>query len=207
MIISRFYSYNYAKSWHSSFIPGVAQSIRCIKIQTNQDIPLVSNGSAYDIEATSAKIDAEVIDDGNATVIARGVVYHTSENPVVETQLGMQFTHDGSGTGAFTADLVDLQPGITYYARAYAVNANGMAYGETQTFTTPEADIPGVNLDMAHDIEETSFSANAEVFHQGGSEVSERGVVWATASMPTLKDNQVGCRKWNWGVQCHHCRT
>lgn len=42
----------------------------------------------------------------------------------------------GSGTGTFTANLTALQPGISYYVRAFATNGAGTGYGSTLTFTT-----------------------------------------------------------------------
>jgi uncharacterized protein (TIGR02145 family) len=45
-------------------------------------------------------------------------------------------TVDGSGTGSFTSAITDLQPGTTYYVRAYATNSIGTSYGEQQSFTT-----------------------------------------------------------------------
>ncbi len=45
-------------------------------------------------------------------------------------------TNDGGGTGAFTSQLTGLDPGVTYYVRAYAINTAGTAYGTITNFTT-----------------------------------------------------------------------
>jgi hypothetical protein len=42
----------------------------------------------------------------------------------------------GSGTGSFSATLTGLSPNTTYYARAYATNAQGTSYGSQVSFTT-----------------------------------------------------------------------
>ena len=43
-------------------------------------------------------------------------------------------TNNGSGTGAFTADLTGLEDNATYYVRAYATNEFGAAYGNELTY-------------------------------------------------------------------------
>jgi len=45
-------------------------------------------------------------------------------------------SNEGSGARSFTANLTGLQPGTTYYVRAYATNSAGTAYGNTISFTT-----------------------------------------------------------------------
>jgi hypothetical protein len=47
------------------------------------------------------------------------------------------FTTDGSGSTAYTSSLAILAPNTTYFARAYATNSAGTAYGNEITFTTP----------------------------------------------------------------------
>ena len=70
--------------------------------------------------------------DGMTPVVQRGICYGTSVNPT----LSDAFTNDGNGIGTFTSALNGLQPGTTYYVRAYASNSAGTAYGNQVSFTT-----------------------------------------------------------------------
>ena len=57
-----------------------------------------------------------------------------NENPTVEMYDGI--TYDGSGTGQFTSNLVNLYGQTTYYVRAWAQNEAGISYGDQLSFTT-----------------------------------------------------------------------
>ncbi|HOE05732.1 MAG TPA: fibrobacter succinogenes major paralogous domain-containing protein, partial [Bacteroidales bacterium] len=88
--------------------------------------------SASGITATSAISGGNITDDGNAAITARGVCWGTTQNPT----LANSFTTDGTGAGSFTSNISGLNNGTTYYARAYATNSSGTAYGNQITFTT-----------------------------------------------------------------------
>ena len=92
----------------------------------------VATTPATNVSYTSATVGGNVMDDGGTEVIERGVVYSTSQNPTREDSK----VTSGSGLGKFTCNLTNLQDGTTYYARAYAINEKGVAYGEEVSFTT-----------------------------------------------------------------------
>ena len=95
--------------------------------------PVVITAEVTEITLNSAKCGGGVSDGGGAVVVERGVCWNTSGNPTV-----LDFTtKDGSGLGSYTSKMTGLERGTTYYVRAYAANANGVAgYGEEVTFTT-----------------------------------------------------------------------
>ena len=45
------------------------------------------------------------------------------------------------GIGIFTSNLTSLEPGTTYYVRAYATNSVGTAYGNELSFTTTPVEL------------------------------------------------------------------
>ena len=98
-------------------------------------LPTLSTSTITQITGTTAVAGGNVTSDGNASVIERGVVYSTNQNP---TTADTKVT-SGSGVGEFTCDLTNLQLNTTYYVRAYAVNSMGTAYGEEVSFTTNSA--------------------------------------------------------------------
>ena len=80
----------------------------------------------------SIKMHGHIIDDGGATVTDRGIAYSTTYNPTVDHHI----EQSGTGSGVFAVDIAGLTPGITYYARAFATNKAGTAYGNIISFRT-----------------------------------------------------------------------
>ena len=108
-----------------------------VTFTTNKQVvlPSVITATVIQITETTALVGGNVTSDGGASVTERGVVYSTNTNPVI-TNLSNTIRPCGSGTGAFTYNMTGLQSGSTYYARAYAINEKGIAYGEEVSFTT-----------------------------------------------------------------------
>ncbi|MGV3538300.1 MAG: pectinesterase family protein [Rufibacter sp.] len=139
------------------------------------------------ISNTFATSGGTISSDGGSPVTARGVVYGTAENPT----LADSKTSNGAGSGAFTSELTGLTPNTTYHVRAYATNAAGTSYGSQITFTTLAAvTVPTVTTTAASNILAKTADAGGNVTAWGGAEVTERGIVWSTASNPTTADSK-----------------
>lgn len=140
------------------------------------------------ISTTSATIGGTVTNDGGAAVTARGIVWSTANNPTIDDLK----TEDGDGSGSFTSTLSGLTAATTYYARAYATNKAGTAYGNEVSFTTlAQLVAPSVTTISASDIRNTSIIVSGNVTSWGGTNVTERGVVWSTTNNPTINENKV----------------
>jgi len=137
-------------------------------------LPTVSTNSASSITSNSVVLGGNVTADGGATVSARGVAWGTSSNPTSGTSMG-------SGTGSFSQTISGLTPGTTYYARAYATNSVGTAYGPQVTFTTQNYTPPSVTTNSTSNIEISSATFNGNVTNTGGQNVS-RGFQFSTNS-------------------------
>ena len=85
------------------------------------------------IAQTTAVSGGNITADNGGSVTARGVCWGTVTNPTIALSTK---TTEGTGTGAFTSTLSGLQPGTTYYVRAYATNNIGTGYGDNISFTT-----------------------------------------------------------------------
>lgn len=70
-----------------------------------------------------------------------GFCYGTTVNPTIN-DLNIEQDPQDSKSSSFSQPLTDLEAGKTYYARAYAINAVGVAYSENLGFTI-QAQIPG----------------------------------------------------------------
>lgn len=66
------------------------------------------------------------------TVTEKGVCYSTSSVPTIDHMK----TLSDSEQNSFSIQITDLQPGTTYYYRAYTINSGGVSYGEIHSFTT-----------------------------------------------------------------------
>lgn len=88
--------------------------------------------AATAVEGTTAITGGSVTADGGSAVTARGVCYGTATKPTISNSK----TTDGAGLGTFVSNLSGLKGLTKYYARAYATNGAGTAYGNEITFTT-----------------------------------------------------------------------
>ena len=93
-------------------------------------LPEVTTIAVSNITKTSASSGGNVLFENGATVTARGVCWDINPNPDINDNK----TTDGSGTGAFSSSLTDLETGATYYLRAYAENSAGTGYGDEVSF-------------------------------------------------------------------------
>lgn len=181
--------------------PGVSYYVRAFAANKNetaygsgvmvtiaQGLPVVTTAEAADITKESATVGGNVTSEGGDTVTARGVCWSTQENPTTADDI----ISGGDGTGEFTASLTGLNAGTTYYVRAYAVNGNGTAYGDQQTFTT-EAGAPVMDSETSSAvINATTVSIGGSATSSGGPDTSinERGAVYSTTPNPTINDNK-----------------
>ena len=161
-----------------------------LKFTTSKQIvlPTVTTNAVTQITETTAVAGGNVTADGNATVTERGVVYATTPNPTTANNK----VSGGTGTGSYTCNLIDLQPNMTYYVRAYAINSKGTTYGEEVTFTTlVPIVLPTLTTSSVTQITETTAVVGGNVTSDGGASVTERGVVYATTQNPTINNTKV----------------
>ena len=181
---TQYYVRAYARNSYGT-VYGEVLSFKTLEIV----LPAVLTDSVTNISPTSATVGGEVTDDGNGVVAERGVVYSTNPNPTIESNKVVC----GRGKGAFTCNLTDLQDGVTYYVRAYAVNEKGTAYGDEKLFTTTAITVPTVTTASATNISSNSATVGGEVTDDGNGVVAERGVVYSTNPNPTVENNKVVC--------------
>lgn len=142
-------------------------------------LPTVSTSSASSIGSTSVTLGGNISSDGGASVTARGVAYSTSQNPTTGASMG-------SGTGSFNGSISGLSPGTTYYARAYATNSVGTAYGTQVSFTTISTVAPSVTTGSIGSVTQNSASCvSSNVTSTGGATVTAEGIYYGTSPSPT----------------------
>ena len=96
------------------------------------NLATLTTTNASNVTTASATLGGNITANGGSSITQRGVCYGTSTNPTTANNT----TNDGSGTGSFVSNLTSLTASTTYYARAYATNSAGTAYGNEVSFTT-----------------------------------------------------------------------
>ncbi len=140
---------------------------------------------------TSAELNVAVYaNTTSAPISAAGAVYSTTSTPTLENGTVVS----GTRTNEFlTVSVTGLTAGQTYYLRPYATNANGTAYGNEYVFTTPTSEgtifsttAPAPSPSNANALRISSIGADltTNVLSNGGSTLTERGVVWSTNINP-----------------------
>jgi uncharacterized protein (TIGR02145 family) len=148
-------------------------------------LPVLTTAAATSLTAISAATGGNVTSNGNGTIISRGVCWSTSSGPTIANTK----TSDGIGEGAYTSIISPLIANTTYFARAYATNSAGTAYGVEIIFKTL-ASLPTVTTAAATAITTTTISSGGNVTIDGGAAVAARGVCWATTSNPTINNSK-----------------
>lgn len=97
---------------------------------TPADLPTVTTQASTKIKETACIAHGTITDDGNASIIERGIVYSTNSNPTTGDNKVVAY----GMLGAFNVNLSGLIAGTTYHVRAYAINSVGTAYGNEITF-------------------------------------------------------------------------
>lgn len=78
-----------------------------------------------------------VTSDGGSAITTSGLCWKTTPNPTINDQkMTGTLIYPPSGETVVGGQFTNLQPGTTYYARAWAQNANGVGYGPEISFTT-----------------------------------------------------------------------
>lgn len=94
---------------------------------------LVATLAPFSVHAFAANLRGSVGDNGDSPITARGICYGTEPFPEVDGA----FVVPTAISTLYSAWATGLQPGTTYYTRAFVTNAQGTSYGNQTTFTTP----------------------------------------------------------------------
>jgi hypothetical protein len=113
-------------------------------------------------------------------ILAKGVVWSTSQNPTVSLATK---TMDGTNIGDFNSSITGLSLGSNYFVRAYVTNSLGTSYGNT--ITVRPASLPSITTTALTNITHNSAVCGGESITNGGSVILEKGVVWSTSPNPT----------------------
>ena len=146
----------------------------------------ITTASLTLITDSTAVSGGNVTASGGGTISARGIVWNTSVNPTIALSTK---TTNGAGTGVFSSNITGLTPGTIYYVRAYVTNNIGTNYGNELTFTSL-AKLPTVTTKPVTAITSLGATSGGTITNTGGATHSEKGVVYATTTNPTVSNNK-----------------
>lgn len=143
-----------------------------ISFATNSIVlPVLSTTAITDITFNSAASGGSVTNDGGGTITARGIVWSTTQNPTIALTTK---TTNGAGIGNFISLIENLNPITTYFAKAYATNSAGTAYGNEIEFKTLPATSPSIG---------SIIDADGNAYQT----IAINGQIWLTENLKTTK--------------------
>ena len=148
-------------------------------------VPVLTTNVITDLSGMTATCGGNIISDGGSTVTARGVCWSLGQTPTIADSK----TTDGTGAGNFVSSITDLIPNTDYYARAYATNVAGTAYGSAMSFTTIAVYEPILTTFVSY-VSQTTATCGGEITSDGNSQIIQRGVCWSTEQSPTIDDSK-----------------
>lgn len=121
-----------------SFLEGdlIKQSVREAYMRSNEiiELPTVGTGEVLNISVSSVSLGGFVFYDGASDILGKGVVWGETYDPTVEMN-SLSSSVEGD---SFNLVIAGLEDGKEYYARAFATNSQGTAYGSTVSFIATE---------------------------------------------------------------------
>ena len=173
----------YVRAYATNAI-GTAYGVQ-IATTTTAILATIATTAATSITSSTASSGGTISNDGGAPVTARGVCWSHYQFPSTSDSK----TTDGPGTGIYSSSLTGLNPGTSYYIRAYATNSIGTVYGEQLTFNT-SVSLASVSTSQITYYGSGSFSCVGTITSDGGGTVNFRGICWSTQQNPTTTDTK-----------------
>jgi uncharacterized protein (TIGR02145 family) len=171
----------YVRSYATNSV-GTAYGNQVVFTTLTPVMPSVTINPIDSITNISARSGGAITSDGGAAILSKGIVWSTFPNPTISNAKTM----NGSGGTPFVSQLAGLLGDSIYYVRAYATNAIGTGYSSQLNFTAIAAVLATVTTTPVTSITSNSAISGGNVTTNGGGGISARGVVWNTATMPTL---------------------
>ena len=106
----------------------------CVFISScnKKEIPVLTTYPVTDITIYTASSGGTLLEEGSSSVVSLGVCWNTETEPDISDFK----TSEMAGVSEFSSSLRGLLRGTKYYVRAYAVNDEGVGYGNEVSFTT-----------------------------------------------------------------------
>ena len=141
-------------------------------------------GEVSAITSKSATVKGTIVELGGG-ITDHGHCWSTDQQPSItneKTSLGK-----ATALNDFTSELVNLEPGVIYYVRAYVNGGDETILGVQNSFKTLDRT---VSTSEVSDITVNTAICGGNITDDGGAAITARGVCWSTSPNPTVNDNK-----------------
>lgn len=107
-------------------------------ITTYADVPTVKTNEATNTTNSGTTLNGHVTDEGDSPIATRGFVYSLTNTTPTLGESDVTNRTDSSGSNSFNK-FISASSNFTYFYRAYAINNEGIGYGEVKKFTLNNA--------------------------------------------------------------------
>ena len=144
-----------------------------------------------EITATSAILNAEILNEGNPKYTERGFVYNTEPTPSIDKTIAI-LTASVTDDKKFSSKVEGLKLNQDYYVRAYAKNILGIVYSSNSISFKANASFPTVSTQEVSQINIALGTAtfNGSIEFVGDPAYTERGFVYGPVPNPTIDGNK-----------------
>ena len=175
-----YYAKAYAKNSN-----GDAISSNEISFTTLDNTPQLSISSVTVNSDNTVNVNAKVTSQGlysNSLVDSKGIILGSAAT-VIYNSASVKSPSLGTGNGDIVYLFTSLNPGTTYYARAYASNNKSVSYGYSSALSfKTNAVAPTVVTYTPSNISTTGINVSGEVINEGGDPVTDAGFVWGVSA-------------------------
>ena len=157
------------------------------KFTTTKEVKLatLTEVTVSNITTTSAILVATIESDGNSEVTECGFCWSDIAEPSI-SDMKVNCDPESYELGK---NITSLTEGTTYFVKAFAKNAMGIAYSEMLTFTTSAITKPMLSEVVVNNVGKTTAYVSSAVVDKGNTELTEYGFCWSTGPSPTIYDN------------------
>ncbi len=128
-------------------------------------------------------------------IVESGFVVSKTTNPTVDNSKKI------ISELQYALSIDDLEPNTTYYVKSYVTHLNGTTYSEQSTCITLSPSLPSISNDWIYNITPNSAETYISITNNGGSTITQRGIVWSTSPNPTLALTTKIFNTYNYGSQ------
>lgn len=144
------------------------------------NVPLLGMSKILEIHGSWGCLQGTVVDKGVSDIMEYGFCYSLAEeNPTIACD---KVVASGISTeGVYEVSVVGLYPNSLYYCRPYAINSEGIGYGEAFTFTTGSLGFPSLGRNYVTEVTAGSMRISTS-YNDGGGYMSDCYFCYSTTN-------------------------